>query len=100
MPSRTPLKPATPPFIAQWPFEDTSAQAKSPVPAFVSAADALRAKIRACAARSFAAQQKWAAGKADLRADLKTGSGEKSQTAMAAGRGARKLGPDGPRAHS
>jgi hypothetical protein len=94
MPSRMPLRPLAPPFPSQRPFETALDEAQPP--AFASAADALRAKIRACAARSFAAQHKRAAQTIGSRED----SGEKFRTAMAAGRGARKLGQDGPRVHS
>jgi hypothetical protein len=95
MPPRS-LRPVTPPMSAQWPFEEALGEVPPPAPAFVSAADILRAKIRACAARSFAAQHKGAVRAAVSGKD----GGEESQAAMAAGRGARKLGQDGPRAHS
>ena len=69
-------------------------------PAFASAADALRAKIRACAARSFAAQHKTAGKTAASREDDGGGGKEKAVTALATGRGVRRAGQEGPRAHS
>jgi len=95
---RTPAKRFGPPILTNVPpspsgrtdFDESAAP-----PAFASAADALRAKIRACAARSFAAQHKAAVKTAGQRAD-----DEEKSVAMAAGRNARGAGPEGPRAHS
>ncbi len=84
---RMPARPFTPSALTNCPAQTT--------PAFASAADALRAKIRACAARSFAAQHK--AGKT---AGSQKDDGEKSAAAMATGRSVRRAGQEGPRAHS
>ena len=61
--------------------------------AFVSAADSLRRKIRACAARSFAAQHRTA----DTAAGLKDG-GEKSQAGLLSRQTIRRIRRDAPRA--
>jgi|LNFM01.1.fsa_nt_gb hypothetical protein len=85
---RTPARPFTPSPLTNCPPQAT--------PAFASAADTLRAKIRACAARSFAAQHK-TAGKTTGSQNDDRG---KSAAAMATGRGVRLAGQEGPRAHS
>lgn len=63
--------------------------------AFVSAADSLRRKIRACAARSFAAQHRTA----DSAASLK-GGGDKSQAGLLSRQTTGRLRPDAARALS
>jgi hypothetical protein len=74
--------PRQPPVPMTFPWPPAGHEPTAPaLPAFASAADALRAKIRACAARSFAAQHKPAVKTADLQPAV--GNGE---AAMAAGR--------------
>lgn len=85
---RTPARPFSPSPLTNSPPQAT--------PAFASAADALRAKIRACAARSFAAQHKTAGKTVGSQND----DGEKPAAAMATGRSVRRAGPEGARAHS